>query len=99
MGAGRAVRYCSPYNPRRCEQCLALAAGKSWSKTVDQFRVHFEAQPARMFDGLDEGSEGREFRMNSWHKGWLNEPFAEIRENSGLITLLEHIRTQVIGDF
>lgn len=82
MGAGRAVRYCSPYSPGRCEHCLALAAGRSGSKTVDQFRVHFEAQLARMFGGLDEGSEGREeFRMNSWHRGWLNKPYAEMGGN------------------
>lgn len=46
--------------PSEPERCLALAAGRSGLKTVDQFSVHCEAHPARVFDGLGQGSKGRE---------------------------------------
>lgn len=46
--------------PSETECSLALAAGRSGLKMVDQFRVPCEAHPARVFDGLGEGRKVRE---------------------------------------
>lgn len=48
---------------------------------------------------VEQGREGREGLRGSWHRGWLNVPFAEDGEMARLSALFEHTRNEVMGNF